>query len=78
MGGRAAATPEPASEPSAARAEDIPAGAPLAGLDPGRSKCGLVLTDPERRCIRQALVLPPEQAWEQLRDWRQQEALADD
>lgn len=32
---------------------------PLAGLDPGRSKCGLVLTDPQRLEIRQALVLPP-------------------
>ena len=39
---------------------------PLAGLDPGRSKCGLVLTDPERLEIRQALVLPPEAAWRRL------------
>lgn len=74
-GGRAAAAAESSSQPAAARAEAIPAAAPLAGLDPGRSKCGLVLTDPERRCIREALVLPPEQAWERLRHWRQQEVL---
>ncbi|MFM7086864.1 MAG: resolvase [Cyanobium sp.] len=49
---------------------------PLAGLDPGRSKCGLVLTDPHRRQIRQALVLAPEAAWEQLRLWQQQQQLA--
>ena len=49
---------------------------PLAGLDPGRSKCGLVLTDPDRQEIRQALVLPPEAAWERLEQWRQREALA--
>jgi RNase H-fold protein (predicted Holliday junction resolvase) len=47
----------------------IPAGA-AAGLDPGRSKCGLVLTDPERKVIRQALVLPPAATWRRLRDWR--------
>ena len=49
---------------------------PLAGLDPGRSKCGLVLTDPERREIRQALVLPPEAAWQRLQDWHRHQALA--
>jgi RNase H-fold protein (predicted Holliday junction resolvase) len=49
---------------------------PLAGLDPGRSKCGLVLTDPERREIREALVLPPEAAWERLEQWRRHQALA--
>jgi RNase H-fold protein (predicted Holliday junction resolvase) len=43
---------------------------PVAALDPGRSKCGLVLTDPRRRVIREALVLPPEAAWETLRGWR--------
>ena len=49
---------------------------PLAGLDPGRSKCGLVLTDPERREIREALVLPPEAAWERLEQWHRHQALA--
>lgn len=53
----------------------IPAEGPLAGLDPGRSKCGLVLSDPQRRRIRVARVLPPELAWQQLRQWQQQEGL---
>ncbi|MEB3323082.1 MAG: resolvase [Synechococcaceae cyanobacterium] len=42
---------------------------PLAALDPGRGKCGLVLTDPAAAEIRQALVLPPEAAWERLERW---------
>ncbi len=49
---------------------------PLAGLDPGRSKCGLVLTDPERREIHEALVLPPEAAWERLEHWHRHQGLA--
>ncbi|MEA5416384.1 resolvase [Synechococcus sp. BA-132 BA5] len=49
---------------------------PLAGLDPGRSKCGLVLTDPERREIRQALVLPPAATWGLLQDWLRHQGLA--
>jgi RNase H-fold protein (predicted Holliday junction resolvase) len=49
---------------------------PLVGLDPGRSKCGLVLTDPERTAIVAASVLPPEQAVEQLLNWHRQTALA--
>lgn len=49
---------------------------PLAGLDPGRSKCGLVLTDPACREIREALVLPPEAAWERLEQWHRHQALA--
>lgn len=49
---------------------------PLAGLDPGRSKCGLVLTDPARLTISEALVLPPEAAWERLQHWRRQRGLA--
>jgi RNase H-fold protein (predicted Holliday junction resolvase) len=53
-----------------------PPSGPLAGLDPGRSKCGLVLTDPDRRAIREALVLPPEEAWERLEQWRRQQALS--
>lgn len=48
----------------------------MAGLDPGRSKCGLVLTDASRRHIVEALVLPPEASWEQLRLWQQRPGLA--
>jgi RNase H-fold protein (predicted Holliday junction resolvase) len=53
-----------------------PGPGPLAGLDPGRSKCGLVLTDPDRRRIVAAAVLPPEQSWQQLLLWQQDGALA--
>jgi hypothetical protein len=53
-----------------------PSQGPVAALDPGRSKCGLVLTDPARRHIAEALVLPPEQAWQRLLDWRQRQDLA--
>ncbi len=53
----------------------IPVEGPLAGLDPGRSKCGLVLSDPQRRCIRVARVLPPEAAWQELQRWQRQEGL---
>ena len=41
----------------------------MAGLDPGRSKCGLVLTDPTRRTVAIALVVPPEQAMDALERW---------
>ncbi|MEB3182904.1 MAG: resolvase [Cyanobacteriota bacterium] len=44
----------------------------MAGLDPGRSKCGLVRTDPQRRRILAALVLPPPQALAALQHWREQ------
>lgn len=47
-----------------------PGPGPLAGLDPGRSKCGLVLTDPERQQIVSAGVLPPEQVLELLGTWQ--------
>jgi RNase H-fold protein (predicted Holliday junction resolvase) len=53
----------------------LPADGPLAGLDPGRSKCGLVLTDPHRQQIREALVLPPEAAWQRLQEWRLHQGL---
>ena len=42
----------------------------LAALDPGRSKCGLVRTDRERRHIDVALVISPERTWQTLRQWR--------
>jgi RNase H-fold protein (predicted Holliday junction resolvase) len=48
----------------------------VAALDPGSAKCGLVLSDGERRRIVQALVLPPEQAWQQLEAWALQPGLA--
>lgn len=54
----------------------LPAQGPLAGLDPGRSKCGLVLSDPQRRCIVEARVLPPEAAWQALRRWHSAHGLA--
>ncbi|MFZ0409384.1 MAG: resolvase [Cyanobium sp.] len=57
-------------------ANAAPGPGPLAGLDPGRSKCGLVLTDPERLQIVAAAVLPPEQAWQQLSLWQREAALA--
>lgn len=44
----------------------------LAGLDPGRSKCGLVRTDPSRHWIVEAAVLSPEACFERLQRWRQQ------
>jgi hypothetical protein len=43
---------------------------PLAGLDPGRSKCGLVRTDASRHHILEACVLPPEVCLERLLDWQ--------
>ena len=48
---------------------------PLAGLDPGRSKCGLVLTDASGQWIEQALVLPPESCRRQLGQWHEQNGL---
>ena len=44
-------------------------GGAVAGLDPGRSKCGLVRTDPHRRRIEQALVQPPAETLRTLRAW---------
>ena len=54
------APPSPPSSPSG----------PMAGLDPGRSKCGLVRTDPRRLQIAEALVLPPDPCLERLLLWR--------
>ena len=44
----------------------------VAGLDPGRSKCGLVRTDPQRRRILEAGVLAPPQALDLLLQWQRQ------
>ena len=60
--------PPPTAAPGAVPAGAVPAGA-VAGLDPGRSKCGLVLTDPGRRRLVRAAVLPPEPCFEELRRW---------
>ncbi|MEB3242255.1 MAG: resolvase [Cyanobacteriota bacterium] len=43
----------------------------LAGLDPGRGKCGLVRTDALCRHVVEALVLPPEACFERLVLWHQ-------
>jgi hypothetical protein len=54
----------------------LPPQGPLAALDPGLSKCGLVRTDADRRRILEALILDPEQAWRQLHMWWRQGQLA--
>jgi hypothetical protein len=45
---------------------------PLAAIDPGRSKCGLVISDPQTSAIVVAAVLPPDQALARLRQWQDQ------
>lgn len=35
----------------------------IAGLDPGRSKCGLVLADRRAQQIHQAAILSPKKPW---------------
>jgi hypothetical protein len=45
---------------------------PLAALDPGRSKCGLVRTDGRRLQVEEALILPPEQCRDTLAAWHGQ------
>jgi RNase H-fold protein (predicted Holliday junction resolvase) len=44
----------------------------VAGLDPGRSKCGLVLADPAGSQILQAAILAPQACLAQLQAWRQE------
>ena len=44
----------------------------LAGLDPGRSKCGLALADLAQRRVVEAAVLPPQACLEQLQRWQAQ------
>jgi RNase H-fold protein (predicted Holliday junction resolvase) len=44
----------------------------LAGLDPGRNKCGLVRTDPDCRLVLEARVLPPADCFARLQEWRRQ------
>jgi hypothetical protein len=49
-----------------------PAALGLAGLDPGRSKCGLAVTDQACQCIVAAAILPPDQSLQLLRQWQAQ------
>lgn len=44
----------------------------LAGLDPGRSKCGLALAESRSHRIVAAAVLAPAACLEQLRHWQEQ------
>jgi RNase H-fold protein (predicted Holliday junction resolvase) len=48
----------------------------LAALDPGRSKCGLVRTDPGRTHLDEALILDPSACRTTLIRWHQQQPLA--
>ena len=57
--------------PAAADLPHPPNGA-LAGLDPGRSKCGLVRTDPTCRLVLDACVLPPAECFARIQRWRRQ------
>ena len=41
----------------------------LAAIDPGRSKCGIVLADSSRREVLAAGVLPPQRCQELLVEW---------
>ena len=45
------------------------------GLDPGRSKCGLVRSDPSRGQIEVAAVLSPEECFKQIAIWRERPGL---
>lgn len=45
---------------------------PLAGLDPGRSKCGLVRTDPACRLVLEGAVLPAAECLARIQEWRRQ------
>lgn len=42
----------------------------IAGLDPGRSKCGLVLADLTQARILEAAILPPEATLARLKAWQ--------
>ena len=52
-----------------------PGQGPWAALDPGRSKCGLVLSNPEATSIVEAAVLPPDNCWQRLQSWQQRRPL---
>ncbi|MCP9927363.1 resolvase [Cyanobium sp. CH-040] len=44
----------------------------LAAVDPGRSKCGVVLADPLSRTVLAAAILSPQEARERIAQWQQQ------
>lgn len=46
----------------------------LAAIDPGRSKCGLVLVDPGQALVLQAGVLPPQRCRELVQHWFNEQA----
>ena len=49
-----------------------PGAGPFAAIDPGRSKCGLVISNDQASAILYAAVLPPQRALAQLRQWQEQ------
>ena len=49
-----------------------PSEGPFAAIDPGRSKCGLVISNDQASAILYAAVLPPQRALAQLRQWQEQ------
>jgi hypothetical protein len=51
---------------------EAPHEAPIAGLDPGRSKCGLVLADPAKSVVLEAAILVPDACQALLQSWREQ------
>lgn len=50
----------------------MPTSALVAGLDPGSSKCGLVLADASQGQVLQAAILPPAASRDLLQAWQQQ------
>ncbi|MCU0528313.1 MAG: resolvase [Cyanobium sp. Prado107] len=44
----------------------------LAAVDPGRSKCGVVLADPRSHTVLAAAILPPQEARDRIARWQQQ------
>lgn len=62
-------TPQP-DPPTGSRAD-----LPLAGLDPGLSKCGLVLAEAGAGRVVAAAILPPPETLALLRHWQQQSGL---
>jgi len=73
----AASAPQPPQQPQPqAQPQPLPAAGPLAALDPGRCKCGLVRCDPARRQVLAAVILEPEQALARLRAWQAEGVVA--
>ena len=53
----------------------IECGEAIVAIDPGRSKCGLVLANANSNSVIDALVLPAEQLCDQLTQWQEQTRL---